>query len=387
MESTVSETYGTLAKARWRTYYKTTPAATSWRLLFEHETTAFQHTRTGNTVKFRTPGMKKGLEHYSQVAFCYRKFGTENEIGCDCWSTAPTYTATADWLGEKPRKPVDMCTIMQDTFSGPASNSKRNVQGQVPPSGEGDGLGPDAIWNDEFPGSALFNGSRILGDGFAFVPVNGLACMKEVVPSEDGYAKAKVKVVDFGGTENDGYNFDVHNRLYSETMTARAFFAKLTYRLRDATNCPEIQVGHFERTSGSLDPITLAWKTICPTSETCNNAHHAPTPPRPCDCPYTLPNLATTPVYLQIEAVDRAGSPGVDLLASVGWDCDACTASNEPCEISKCGSKCQLSFFDDSPVAQALVGKIGVSGFDGHEGTYAIDLIDIGSKSPGSACP
>jgi hypothetical protein len=57
-----------------------------------------------------------------------------------------------------------------------------------------------------------------------------------------------------------------------------------------------------------------------------------------------------------------------------------------PCDISKCGSHCIVMTTDDSSIAQALWQQIGLSGVDGHEGAYAIDLIDIGS-APTSALP
>jgi hypothetical protein len=113
LSSTVSETYGTLARAKWRAYSRAA-SNVPWILVWEHETTDFEHTRSGDTIQFRAPDMKQGKEH--------------------------------------------------------------------------------AIWADEYPESNVFNGCRVLGDGRALIPLNGFACMKELVPSPNGYAKAKFTV-------------------------------------------------------------------------------------------------------------------------------------------------------------------------------------------------
>jgi hypothetical protein len=167
--------------------------------------------------------------------------------------------------------------------------------------------------------------------------------------------------------------------LVATGMTARAFFGKLVFGFRGADECPELRVGHFERATGMPIITELAATKIC--TGTCGP--NGPT----CGCQQTIPNLGTTPVFLQIETVDNPLDPGVELTAHVGWNCASCTTEPAvPCDISKCGSHCIVLTTDDSSIAQALWQQIGLSGVDGHEGAYAIDLIDIGS-APTSALP
>jgi hypothetical protein len=382
LESVSRPTYGALKSGRWYAEYQ--DASGDWQPLWDQTAVDFRYTKTGDTVRFNGPGLKKGANHRFAVAFCYTHAVT-GLTGCDCWSPfSDVYAANSNWSSSAPEAPTGFCQYFEDTFDGPQSGSKY-VQGtgQDPTTGIGDGLGPNAIWQDGFPMSTAFNGTYLEGTGEAYFPTNALACLLESPPTQRSYAQAEWRVRDFGGAGNDAYNFDVHGRLVSGGLTAQAYFAKVAYKLRGADYCPELHVGNMQRTT-SLNLTKLAGKTMCVGS-----CGPGPSPPN-CDCQIDIGTrlAAGQPVFLRIEMQDINTDPkGVKVIGRVGWDCTDC--ANPPCDITECAKSCEVFANDTGSVGGFLNGKIGITGIDTHEAEYSVKIFGGGSVPPQApaSCP
>jgi hypothetical protein len=323
-------------------------------------------------ASFGATGLKPGYRHQFQVSWC-RAYS--NQRGCICWS-GPLDTVNplpSTFPAVNPVPPASTVQRMEDNFARPYStNPKRD-----PVTGNtllGDGLGPDAAWQDlfYFPMGFLGNGSRIVkptsGSSYAVMPQASLANYKVVIAThQHSYAEARWSLESSGARDN--WNFDVHTRCHLGPGGApRAYAVKFHRNQYGAASKPKLSIMRIvDGTPGAIASVEFTSDTLC-------------TPWRTDDCT-CMPGLSEIPskaVWTRIEVEDTGSPARPDVRVTVAWD-DSNLPTCGP-NVTDCPHKCTLTKRDNTTLGIGFLGKLGEWGIDAHEGEYRISPFRAGNE-------
>ncbi len=337
------------------------PAVTSWWQIEEqvagvpvvyYETQSKEAVaeRVGSTVKIGLPGLRAGTSHSVRVGFCRDISGFPGLKGCNCWSDPVTVVTRSTFESMTPDSgPRSNMTLkVEDQFERPATSPQSTPN----EGGEGDGVGPNAVWLDGYDGPAPDN-SRISADGHAAVLANGM--IRYVAPAKhtDSFAMVKFNVTDGTGADSTSYNIEVAGRHVGNGATSQFYVAKLTFNQLNFTDFPALLVldeTQFSPTGGLISPVVEGVDFIKLTK----SGTVATCPGETEDRCTELPPLtsASGTAILQISTWKDEDYSQTVITGAVGWNCPETNGTT----VYDCTFVCCLEKRDNA------AGKLDVAG-------------------------
>ena len=148
VQATIPDGYAAVM-AWWRVEEEVAGSPVSY---YETKSTEVVTNKVGSTVKIGLPGLRKGTRHFVQVGFCRNTIGYPGLRRCNCWSPALTIDTRSEFENSQPAgTPRSNVTLkVEDRFERPTTSAQLTApEGAL---GDGDGVGPKAVWEDGFDG-------------------------------------------------------------------------------------------------------------------------------------------------------------------------------------------------------------------------------------------
>jgi hypothetical protein len=372
----------------------------TWQPLYSHysrDSIVFgEHDGGEKYALFGAPGLIPGKLHRFQVVHsCGTTFPESPSVTCksECESGDPLppcdarkSTATAFAAGAVdpalPSLPGNRVFTQQieDTFSRPQTRAKRTQDAPSSLFIGGDGLGPDAVWHDDWGAAgALLNGAFIHEDGYALLPASSLIEHQEAAAHQHSFVEVQVATDEAATT----YNLDLRGRRISDGSTIQFYFLKFARGLQAAgaepdlilagTGCPKNLPGGWTcRSSAGFAWVEMGRWDI---GENGNNAGGSQ-----CTALPVLGDSSSHKIWLRLRIEDDELDQPV-VTGSVGWMADGSDCASTT-DISGCDYYCTFEVTDSSDNRLQLRGKKGQWSIWSHERDYRLPLFRAGSEFP-----
>ncbi len=307
------------------------------------------------TVRFGAPGLIELYDTWIRVSF--RRASDQKWL---CWSQRGTAFQTPAFPTLGPNAPSQALLTVEDQFRRPATQPKK---------AGGDGMGPDAVWMDNFPGVPAGNQPRIDADEEHLLMPASVAYYERLQATHP-HSYAEVQFIPAGGATS--YNFAVMARVIQQGMSMNFYQAKLVKQHLDVCfptlfilKLSELEA--FEQMP-PLDPETQTCRTCADfaflPSDACKQMQSGD----------PEPNLPSDPIWLRIEVDDNAQDEPV-IVGTMAWNCGNGVA------IEECSGLFQQTRTETGD-PEGMAGLTGRWALESHDIGHLVDIFRAGTEDP-----